>query len=390
MGKKRSDYLNIVPVLFNFFIMGFCDVVGITSSHVKEDLLGNYSPQFTDTLSNLIPVALFSMFLFFSIPTGLLMNKIGRKKTVLLSNVITVLAMLVPLISYQFSTCLVAFMLLGISNTILQVSLNPLLTNVVSGNGLTSILTAGQFVKAVSSFCAPFIAAFAASRLGNWQYIFPIYATITFIVTIWLIMTPIADEKSENQSSSFSSVLQLLADKQVVFLFLGILFVVGVDVGINTASPKLLMERCKLNSIDAGYGPSIYFAFRTAGAFIGAFLLTRMKPVKYFRLNIVFAFIALLALAFLKDKITLFVLFAMIGFTIANIFSIIYSLALQRKPNNANEISGLMITGVFGGAVIPFFMGLVSDGLGSQLGSVIVILCSAFYLLICAFSVKEQ
>lgn len=356
--------------------------------HVKEDLLGSYSPEFRDTLSNLIPVALFSMFLIFSIPTGMLMNKIGRKKTVLLSNIITIVAMFIPLIEYTFAMSLIAFALLGIANTILQVSLNPLLTNVVHGDKLTSSLTAGQFVKAISSFCGPFIAAFAASMLGNWQYIFPIYAFITLLSTGWLMVTPIQEEVMTNKASSFGEVFGLLKDKTILFLFLGIIFVVGVDVGLNTAAPKILMERCGMNSIDAGYGPSMYFAFRTAGAFIGAILLAKYSSTKIFKIITLVATLALIALVFTTDKISIFALFAIIGIAIANVFSIIFSLAIQSRPEKANEISGLMITGVFGGAVIPFIMGLTSDAIGSQVGSVLIILISSIYLLFSAYTIK--
>jgi len=388
--KKENSISVILPVLFGFFIMGFCDVVGITSMHVKEDLLGSFSPGFRDTLSNLIPVALFSMFLIFSVPTGILMNKIGRKKTVLLSNVITIVAMFIPLIEYTFVMSLIAFALLGIANTILQVSLNPLLSNVVHGDKLTSSLTAGQFVKAISSFCGPFIAAFAASMLGNWQYIFPIYAVITLISTIWLMATPVKAEPVVVSASSYSSVFGILKDKTILLLFLGIVFVVGVDVGLNTAAPKILMERCGLNSIQAGYGPSMYFAFRTAGAFIGAILLAKFSSVKFFRIISLVAVFALIALIFVTDKVLVFAMFAILGFAIANVFSIIFSMAIQQRPDKANEISGLMITGVFGGAVIPFIMGLTSDAVGSQAGSVIIILLSALYLLFCAFAVNPR
>lgn len=388
--KNENSIAKLLPVLFGFFIMGFCDVVGITAMHVKEDLLGSYSPEFRDTLSNLIPVALFSMFLIFSIPTGMLMNKIGRKKTVLLSNIITIVAMFIPLIEYSFAMSLIAFALLGIANTILQVSLNPLLTNVVQGDKLTSSLTAGQFVKAISSFCGPFIAAFAASMLGNWQYIFPIYAFITLISTIWLMATPIKEEAVTNKASSFGEVFSLLKDKTILFFFLGIVFVVGVDVGINTAAPKILMERAGLNSIEAGYGPSMYFAFRTAGAFLGAILLAKYSPTGIFKIITITAVLALIVLIFAADKIAIFALFAIIGLAIANVFSIIFSLALQSRPDKANEISGLMITGVFGGAVIPFIMGLTSDMIGSQVGSVVIILISAAYLLLVAFPAKAK
>lgn len=386
--KNKTSWASILPVLFGFFVMGFCDVVGITSAHVKEDLLGAYSPAFRDTLSNMIPVVLFSMFLIFSVPTGILMNRIGRKKTVLLSNVITIVAMFIPLIEYTFFMSLIAFALLGIANTILQVSLNPLLTNVVKGDKLTSSLTAGQFVKAISSFSAPFIAAFAATLLGSWQYIFPIYAVITVLSTIWLMATPIQEEPIVGKVTSFGSVLAILKDKTILLLFLGILFVVGVDVGVNTASSKILMERCGLSSLDAGYGPSVYFAFRTLGAFLGAFFLAKFSSVRFFKINIIMAVAALVALVFVGDKMTIFAIFGIIGFTIANIFPIIFGMAIQKRPDKANEISGLMITGVFGGAVIPFFMGLMSDALGSQVGAVIIILISALYLLYTAFAVE--
>lgn len=378
--KNKNSISKVLPVLFGFFIMGFCDVVGITSTHVKADF------GLSDTMSNMIPVALFSMFLLFSVPTGILMNKIGRKKTVLLSNVITIIAMFIPLIGYTFAMSLVAFALLGVANTILQVSLNPLLTNVVKDDRLTSSLTTGQFVKAISSFCGPFIAIFATNQFGKWQLIFPIYAIITIISTTWLMTTSIEEEPLVGKASSFSEVLNLLTDMRILQLFLGILFVVGVDVGLNTAAPKILTERCGLSAAYAGFGPSTYFAFRTAGAFIGAILLAKFPSEKFFKINIIIAVLALITLIFIPDKIAIFALFAVVGFTIANVFPIIYSRAIQIRPDKANEISGLMITGVFGGAVIPFIMGLASDSIGSQVGSVIVILASAVYLLYCAFS----
>lgn len=388
--SNKTSFSKILPVLFGFFVMGFCDVVGITSAHVKEDLLGSYSPAFRDTLSNLIPVALFSMFLIFSIPTGILMNRIGRKKTVLLSNVITIVAMFIPLIEYTFFMSLIAFALLGIANTILQVSLNPLLTNVVKGDRLTSSLTAGQFVKAISSFSAPFIAAFAAIQFGNWQYIFPIYAVITFLSTAWLMATSIDEGLVEGKATSFGSVLSILKDKTILLLFLGILFVVGVDVGVNTAATKILMERAGLGSIEAGYGPSVYFALRTLGAFLGAFLLVKFSSSRFYKVNVVILVLALVALIFVGNKFLIFGLYGVMGFTIANIFPIIFGMAIQLRPDKANEISGLMITGVFGGAIIPFFMGLTSDTIGSQVGAVLVILVGALYLMYAAFAIKVE
>jgi fucose permease len=381
---NKSTTSKVLPVLFGFFIMGFCDVVGITSAHVKNDF------GLSDTMSNMIPVALFSMFLLFSIPTGILMNKIGRKRTVLASNVITIIAMFLPLIGYSFAISLVAFALLGIANTILQVSLNPLLTNVVKGNMLTSNLTAGQFIKAISSFSAPFIAVFATEYLGSWQMIFPIYAGITVLSTIWLMSTPIEELDVQNKISTFSEVFDLLKDKTIFQLFLGILFVVGVDVGLNTVASKVLMERCGLQIADAGYGSSIYFAFRTIGAFTGTYFLAKFSSERFFKINVLIAILAIVVLIFTSSKFLIFALYGIIGFSISNVFPIIYAHAIFLRPNKTNEISGLMITGVIGGAIIPVIMGLLSDAFHSQVGALIVILISSLYLLYCAFVVAEK
>ena len=147
LKNQNGGIGKILPVLFGFFVMGFCDVVGISTSYVKIDF------NLSETLAGFIPSMVFLWFFLLSVPTAILMNKIGRKKTVQISNTITIIGMMIPFFSYNFTTCMIAFALLGMGNAILQVSLNPLLTNVVKGDKLTSSLTAGQVVKAVSSFC---------------------------------------------------------------------------------------------------------------------------------------------------------------------------------------------------------------------------------------------
>lgn len=375
--KKGQYVAQLLPVLFGFFIMGFCDVVGISTSYVQKDFNLN------ETMAGFIPSMVFIWFLLLSLPSALLMNRFGRKRMVIASNVITIAGMLIPFFSYNLVTCMTAFLLLGVGNTILQVSLNPLLTNVVKGNALTSSLTAGQVIKAISSFCGPFIAAFAVSRLGNWQYLFPIFAAITVLSTIWLQLTPIAEEPSETKSS-VSATLGLLKGGKILLLFLGIFFIVGTDVGINTVAPKLLIERCGYAVHDAGFASSVYFVCRTAGAFIGTIFLTRVSGIAYFRINIVAAIISICLLYFTTGAVYIMAIIGLIGFFCSSIFSIIYSEALKAKPDKENEISGLMIMGVFGGAVIPPLMGILADAVGNQCGSLAVITGCMIYLGYCA------
>ncbi len=381
--ESKPGIKYILPVLFGFFVMGFCDVVGIATSYVKQDF------GLTETVAGFIPSMLFFWFLILSVPVAMLMNRYGRKTMVQVSNVITIIGMALPFFVYTLPTAMIAFALLGIGNTILQVSLNPLLTNVVSGDKLTSSLTAGQVVKAVSSFCGPIIAAFALNSLGKWEYIFPIFAGITVLSSLWLMATPIAKEQQAEVSSSYGATFSLLKDPTILLLFLGIVFVVGTDVGMNTLTPKLLMERCGFALDQAGFGSSVYFVCRTVGAFIGAFLLAKMSSSKYYKIHILTALAALVALIFAQGEVAVLALVGLVGFACSSIFAVIYSMAISARPDKANEISGLMITGVFGGAVAPPLMGIATDVIGSQVGSIFVIIGCVCYLTFCAFAMKK-
>jgi len=381
--KQETSMSKALPVLFGFFIMGFVDVVGIATNYVKSDF------GLTDSVANLLPMMVFLWFFVLSIPTGLLMNKIGRKKTVVVSMVFTFVAMLIPLLAYTFTTMLVTFALLGIGNTILQVSLNPLLTNVVKGDRLTSSLTWGQFIKAIASFLGPIIAGFALTSLGNWKLLFPIFAVVTLLSTVWLYMTTIEEAPITGKTSSFIECFSLLGDKVILMLFLGILMVVGVDVGLNTTIPKFLMERCGLLIDKAGLGTSLYFIARTTGAFVGAILLMKFSPRKFFIISMFVAIAAIIVALFMSNLVALLAMIFLLGFAVANVFSIVFSAALQRKPERANEISGLMIMGVSGGALFPWLMGVVSDSYQSQGAAFAVLLGLLCYLLFLAFSMKK-
>ena len=234
MQKSNSKFA-VLPVMFGFFIMGFVDIVGVATSYVKADFAG-----MDDKVSGLISLSCFLWFLILSIPTGMLMNRIGRKKTVVVSFAITALAMLIPVLKYDFAFVLVAFAMLGIGNTMLQVALNPLVTNVVSAEKLTGTITLGQFIKAMSSFLGPILAAMFAGSVWGWKAIFPVYAAVTVLAMAWLAVSPIQEQLIEKSEITFARTFSLLRDKYIVLFFIGILVLVGVDVGMGVTFPKLL------------------------------------------------------------------------------------------------------------------------------------------------------
>lgn len=364
----------LLSVLAAFFVMGFCDVVGIATSYIKEEFA------LSEVVAGFIPSMVFLWFLLLAVPTSLLMNRIGRKNTVQLSNVVTFLGMMIPFADCSFTSCIVAFVLLGVGNTILQVSLNPLLGNIVSGETLTSALTAGQVVKALSSFLGPLIALFAVVQLGNWQYLFPIFGAITLLSALWLGITPIQREPAAAGGTTLGSTFSLLGDRTILVCFVGIVCSVGLDVGMNTLTPKLLMERCATSVEQAGLGASVYFVCRTAGAFIGAFLLTRIAGLRYLAVNAVVMLLSLGFLLFAKGTTAILLCVGVFAFALSCAFPIIYSAAIQHRRDRANDVSGLLVTGICGGAILPPCMGLATDAFGSQNGSVAILLCAVVYL----------
>lgn len=358
--------------------MGIVDVVGVSTNYIRKDF------SLDDFAASMIPMMVFLWFAIFSIPTGILMNRIGRKKTVLIAIAISLLSLLLPYLFYDFYVVIIAFALLGIGNTILQVSLNPLVASIVNGEKLASTLTFGQFVKAIASFVGPIIASIAAKQYGDWRLIFIVFVAVSLIAFIWLYLTPIkADEEKETTGqTTFSSTLTLLKDNLILQLFLGIVFIVGIDVCMNTNTPQLLIQRLGMATDDAALVSSLYFAARTLGAFLGSFILMKCKPSVFLRINMIVAIIAFTIILFAAEQWLLFSAVILIGFTCANVFSIIFSVALQYKPQQTNEISSLMIMGVAGGAIITPIAGLLSKNMGLAAGFGLLLLCVIYILLL--------
>ena len=374
--QKSNSKLAVLPVMFGFFIMGFVDIVGIATNYVKADFAG-----MDDKVASLISLSCFLWFLILSIPTGMLMNRIGRKKTVLLSFAVTAVAMLIPILKYDFVCILVAFAMLGVGNTILQVALNPLVSSVVSSDKLTGTLTLGQFTKAVSSFLGPILAAMFAGSAFGWKAVFPTYSIITFLAMVWLALSPIQEQMMERSEISFGRTFSLLKDKYIVLFFVGILVLVGVDVGMGITFPKLLQERCSLPLEKAGLGNSVYFFARTVGAFLGGLILMRYPAGKFFTASSLVALAALVGLIFSKNLVTVLVFVALFGLGYANLFSIIFSISMLKVPQKTNEVSALLIVGVCGGAIIPPVLGVVTDSFGTQ-GAALVALTLAWLFMV--------
>lgn len=386
VNNRKSFVLQIVPVMLCFFVMGFVDLVGTASNYVQKDL------GLSDSQANLFPSLVFFWFLIFSVPTGMLMNKIGRKKTVLISLFVTAASLFIPACGDSYMVMLASFSLLGIGNAIMQTSLNPLVSNLISGDKLASTLTFGQFVKAIASFLAPIIAAWGATTVFptfglGWRALFVIYAVVSLLSISLLAATPI-DEEKPDKATGVVECLKLLGRPFIFLCFLGIMCHVGIDVGTNTTAPKIIMERLGLPLEEAGFATSVYFIFRTLGCFLGTFVLRAMSPKRFFAISVVMM-LAGMAILFVAETLSpLYVGIGLIGFGNSNIFSVVFSQALVYTPNERNEVSGLMIMGLFGGTIFPLAMGYAADEVG-QAGAVAVMTVGVAYLLYYTLKIRK-
>lgn len=383
--NKKTLLLQIIPVMLCFFAMGFVDLVGSATNFLKEDL------HLSASSAGFIPSLVFFWFLIFSVPTGMLMNRIGRKKTVLFSLILTVASLIIPIVGEGYYIMLIAFSLLGIGNAVMQTSLNPLVSGLINPSKLASTLTFGQFVKALASLLAPYLMSWGAAALLptfglGWRVVFPIFAVVCLLSIVMLGATPIEEDRAD-RATGFMECVRLLKVPFVLLCFIGIMCHVGIDVGTNTFAPQILKDNFGMSVEDAVIGTQIYFYFRTGGCLLGSALLARMSAKIFFAISVVLILVGMAGLFLAPSQSIVLAAIACIGFGNSNVFSIVFSQALNRQPDEKNEVSGLMIMGLFGGTVFPLCMGFAQDAVGVA-GAVGVMTVGAVYLLYYTFKIK--
>ena len=385
-SSGRSMVMQFIPVMLCFFSMGFVDLVGSATNFVKADL------ELSSAEAGFIPSLVFFWFLIFSVPTGMLMNKIGRKKTVMLSLILTLVSLIIPIFFTSYYAMLTAFSLLGIGNAVMQTSLNPLVSGLINPARLASTLTFGQFVKALASLLAPYLMAWGAismiPELGlEWRIVFPIFAAVCLLSIAALGATPI-EEEAPDKVTGFKECIVLLRIPFVLLCFLGIMCHVGIDVGTNTFAPQILQERFALSVEEAVIGTQIYFYFRTGGCLLGSFILAKMSAKIFFAFSVLCMLIGMIGLFWAPSQAMVLAAVACIGFGNSNIFSVVFAQALNRQPKEKNEISGLMIMGLFGGTIFPLCMGFAQDAVGVA-GAVAVMTLGVLYLAFYTLKIKK-
>jgi fucose permease len=382
MTTKQANWSKLLPAFFAFIVMGFVDIIGVATGYIQLDF------KLTNFIAQFLPMMVLLWFFILSVPAGVLQDKFGKRNMLMIGMVIQAVGLGLPFVNYSFAMMFASFILLGIGNTIIQVSANPLLQDVSPAQRLASYMSTSQFVKAIISFSGPLIAAFVASRFGDWRLVLAIYGITSLLGALWLLMTPIVESKPDRKPATFASCFGLLKNRFVAFMALSIFLIVGVEVATNTNISNILIAKYGITMEKAVWGISAFFAGETISRLIGAIILNWIKPRVFLLLTALTSLIGV-AGVFVSPTFTVaLVSIFIIGFGVGNMFPIIFSLSLEKMPDRANEISGLLIMAVSGGAVIPLVMGLVST-LVSPLASVLVIGGCLLYILWVSFYVRK-
>jgi MFS transporter, FHS family, L-fucose permease len=373
VNNSKTGLVKTLPVFMSFIVMGFVDIVGVATGFIKKDF------GLTDDLAQLIPSMALFWFFVMSVPSGILQDKYGKRRMLNIGMLLTGLGMVIPFFHYSFPVMLAAFIVLGIGNTIVQVSANPLLHDVAPREKYASYMSLSQFIKAIVSLLGPIITTLMASAFGNWKLVFGIYALTSVLSVVWLYFTNIEESRSEHGVATFKSCFSLLKNKFIVVMVLGIFMLVGCDVGMNSNIANFLQNNFGLTLERASLGISLYFAALMIGRFSGAIILNWISSRKFLLLTAIVALISLVAMLVVKSVVVVQVAIFMVGLGSANLFPLIFSIAVEKMPGRANEVSGLMIMAVSGGAFLPPLMGLVSTNVGIT-ASFLVLVAAMIYL----------
>ncbi len=386
-----------IPIFLAFLCMGFGDAVGPLVSLVEDSFnLTNFQAQ-------LISLSGFIMFGILSIPLGILQDRKGKKYIMNLGLIIALVGLLVPVFNgmygpvvsvedatmNKFLILLGAILLLGAGATTLQVVGNPIMRDVSPEGKYSSNLSFAQSVKAVGSSLGFLLPPIAIQFLGlDWSILFPIYSILILINLVWFNAVKFEEpaEKGE-QAASLKSCFSLLKNNYVLLMVSGIFFYVGAEVCLSTEVPVLLKRSFGLEEFGLWIAWALFFLPILIGRFTGGIILRWLNPRKFLLITVLISVIGML-LIFLNIKVVTFISIILVGLGFANIFPLIFSITVDKMPERTNELSGLMVTAIVGGALIPPIMGILID-LTSITFAFIVPLIAILYILFLALKSQK-
>lgn len=373
------------------------------------NIIGPLVPDIISAFNLSLSMAAFLPFSFFlaygvmSIPSGFLVEYIGEKKVMILAFLISSIGALAFSINPTYSLYVLSLFLIGSGMAMLQVSINPLLRNIGGEKEFAFNSVLGQLFFGLASFISPLIYSYLIISLsvGNetsnniilffkkitfpnlrWVSLYWIFSLVSFLMCVTLIFTNFPEKKKPNRENKekLNNYIVLIKNPIVILYFFGIFSYVGLEQGVANWISKFLEIYHSLDPQNMGAKIISYFwGLMTLGTFSGLFLLKKIDSRKILIFFTSASIISLLISLFGPLKVSLFS-FPLIGFFISTMWSIIISLALNSMSKNHGAFSGILVSGIIGGAVFPLIIGILADFAGLKVGMTLLLIPLLFIL----------
>jgi len=382
----KNNKLKSTPIFLAFLVMGFGDVSGPLTSQLQSDFsLSNFE-------AGLVTFMAFIMFGLLSVPMGLFQDRKGRKQVLLLGLLAALIGMILPIIGKYESFILIlgGLLFMGTGATLLQVAGNPIMRDVSPEGKYSRNLSFGQFVKAIGSLSGSLIPIVAARYWGlDWKILFPIYGGVILLVVMILLLTNIDEQLVKEKPSTLKSCIGLLKNPYVLLMVIGIFLYVGSEVSMSAKLPNFLEAKFDYDIKEKGLlGTLFFFISLMTGRFLGGVILNWLSPKRFLIFTSLLSILGIAGLFVVPSQILAFVFIFIIGLGFANIFPLIFSITVDALPERSNEISGLMVTAIIGGAIVPILFGGVADLFGLMAGFAVPGFCMVYILYIASRTSK--
>ncbi|RUA15546.1 MAG: MFS transporter [Flavobacteriia bacterium] len=387
-------YYHIIGlVMLVFFVISF--ITNILNS-IIVDVKDSFDLSLT--LTGLLPFTFFIAYGIMSIPAGFLSEKYSERTLLSVSFLVMALASLGFALVPQYGMFSITLFTLGCCMAVLQVIINPML-RVAGGEehfAFNSVLA--QLVFGAASFLSPYLYKYLVDRDGTqgdaiaetlrswvpenlpWVSLYIVFAAISVLLFIYVFMTryPKFEKTEDEKAGDGSSYWDLLKNKWTILYFLGIFCYVGTEQGVGNWISQFLYQYHGLDPQTVGADTVSYFwAMLTVGCLLGLVLLKFMDSRKLLIFATAISMV-FLVLALTGSSQMALIGFPMVGFFISVMYSIIFSLALNSVKEHHGSLSGILCTGIAGGAVIPFIVGGLGEMTSLKSGMFFLLIPLAF------------
>jgi MFS transporter, FHS family, L-fucose permease len=394
---KRNYYLIFLIFLIFFAISFLTNILGSINPNVSDSF------SLTGTMTGMLPFSFFIAYGLMSIPAGMIIQKYQEKKSLTFAWIVSFTGALLFSLFPSFPVFLCSLFLIGSGMAVMQVAIYPLLRTAGGEEHFAFNSVVAQLVFGAASFLSPFVYSYLVLGLGNqqvfdgflikimasltpqnlpWVSIYLLFTLICLLMALIIFMTrfPKVELKAEEVVGAWDTHVELFKQRKVLLFFFGIFCYVGTEQGIaNWISEFLRTYHGLTPEIEGARAVGLFWGMMTVGCILGLFLLKVMDSKLVLRIFTVSALIILTFTLFGRVEFALFG-FPALGFCLSVMYAIIFSLALNSVSKSHGSFSGILCTGIAGGAIISLIVGRLKDLVGLQAGMTVLYITLGYIL----------